>query len=231
MRSRSAWGGCCEDRAHRPCQIPAAAGAALDCGVAAIAGQSVASIDLEAILLESHALRTPFTRDFLRHIEAAIKWLQFLSSAQDAGVGPSDNAAIALQVTARALTQDTSAAAATSVATELATRLSCERVSIGFKEGRDLKLYALSHSARYESRQNLIKRIEAAIEEAADQKETLVYPATESSTVMLQAHDDLARIHGGSYICTVPLIRDDEVIGGVIFERGASAGSFAAETV
>ncbi len=171
------------------------------------------------------------TPDFLKQVEAAIKWLQFLAGTDNASTGASDNAAMALQITARALSQDSSAAAATSVATELAMRLSCERVSIGFREGRALKLYALSHSARYESRQNLITRIEAAIEEAADQKETLVYPATENSACLLQAHEELAKNQGGSFICTVPLMHNDEVTGGVIFERSSATGAFGSETV
>jgi hypothetical protein len=170
-------------------------------------------------------------QDFLKKVEAAIKWLQFLSTNNVSDSGSPGNAGLALQITARALSQASSAEAATSVVTELATRLSCERVSIGFREGRELKLYALSHSARYESRQNLIKRIEAAIEEAVDQKETLVYPATDKSTFMLQAHDELAKNHGGSFICSVPLIHHGQVTGGVIFERNSAAPAFTPETV
>ncbi len=170
------------------------------------------------------------SQDFLKNVENAIKWLQFLSTSNVSDGGSPGNAGLALQITARALSQDSSAAAATSVVTELATRLSCERVSIGFREGRELKLYALSHSARYESRQNLIKRIEAAIEEAVDQKETLVYPAADNSTFMLQAHEELTKNHGGSYICTVPLIHHGQVTGGVIFERSSAATAFTPET-
>jgi hypothetical protein len=170
------------------------------------------------------------TGDFLKHVESAIKWLQFLAST-DTGSGSGGNAALALQITARALSQDISTEAATTVVTELATRLSCERVSIAFREGRELKLYALSHSARYEGRQNLIKRIEAAIEEAVDQKETLVYPAPDNGTFMLQAHEELARNHGGSFICTIPLMHNDEVTGGVIFERSSAAGVFEPELI
>ena len=177
-----------------------------------------------------HAVKT---QDTLKSVEAAIKWLQFLSNTHTdtSDSGSSGNAGLALQITARALSQDSSAEAATSVVTELATRLSCERVSIGFREGRELKLYALSHSARYESRQNLIKRIEAAIEEAVDQKETLVYPATDKSTFMLQAHEELAKNHGGSFICTVPLVHHGQVTGGVIFERSAAATAFTPEAI
>ncbi len=171
------------------------------------------------------------TQDFLKQVEAAIRWLQFLSLIDNGSNASSGDAALALQITARALTEDASTAAATAVVTELATRLSCERVSIGFREGRELKLYALSHSARYESHQNLIKRIEAAIEEAVDQKETLVYPGPDSSLVMLQAHEELARNHGGQFICTVPLMHADEVTGGVIFERTREANEFSEETV
>ncbi|MGD2053311.1 MAG: HlyD family efflux transporter periplasmic adaptor subunit [Gammaproteobacteria bacterium] len=171
------------------------------------------------------------TQDFLKHVESSIKWLQFLSAAETGDSGSNENAALALQITARALSQDTSVAAASSVVTELATRLSCERVSIGFREGRELKLYALSHSARFESKQNLIKRIEAAIEEAVDQKETLLYPAPDDSAYMLQAHTELARNYGGKFICTVPLIHNEKVVGGVIFERSENATEFLPETV
>jgi biotin carboxyl carrier protein len=171
------------------------------------------------------------TQDFLRNVEAAIRWLQFLCMNATADTGSSDNAALALQITARALSLESSTAAATSVVTELATRLSCERVSIGFKEGRELKLYALSHSANFESKQNLIKRIESAVEEAVDQKETLIYPAPDNSTCMLQAHEELARNYGGHYICTVPLIHNETVVGGVIFERSSNATAFTHETV
>jgi multidrug resistance efflux pump len=171
------------------------------------------------------------TQDFLKHVESAIKWLQFLSATETGDSGSADNAALALQITARALSEETSSAAASSVATELATRLSCERVSIGFREGRELEMYALSHSARFESKQNLIKRIEAAIAEAVDQKETLVYPAPQDSAYLLQAHEELARNYGGKYICTVPLIHHEKVVGGVIFERSANATEFLPETV
>jgi hypothetical protein len=171
------------------------------------------------------------TRDFLKQVESSIKWLQFLSATETGGTGSMENAALALQITARALSQDTSAAAASSVVTELATRLSCERVSIGFREGRELKLYALSHSARFESKQNLIKRIEAAIEEAVDQKETLIYPAQDNSAYLLQAHEELATNYGGKFICTVPLVHNERVVGGVIFERSANAAEFLPATV
>ena len=186
-----------------------------------------------AISIEFKNDHTVKTQDTLKSVEAAIKWLQFLSNTHTdtSDSGSSGNAGLALQITARALSQDSSAEAATSVVTELATRLSCERVSIGFREGRELKLYALSHSARYESRQNLIKRIEAAIEEAVDQKETLVYPATDKSTFMLQAHEELAKNHGGSFICTVPLVHHGQVTGGVIFERSAAATAFTPEAI
>jgi hypothetical protein len=171
------------------------------------------------------------TQDFLKHVESSIKWLQFISTTETGDCGSAENAALALQITARALSQDTSSAAASSVVTELATRLSCERVSIGFREGRELKLYALSHSARFESKQNLIKRIEAAIEEAVDQKETLIYPASDNSAYLMQAHEELARNYGGKFICTVPLVHNEKLVGGVIFERSANATEFLPETV
>ncbi len=92
-------------------------------------------------------------------------------------------------------------------------------------------MYALSHSARYEVKQNLIKRIEAAVEESVIQKETLVYPVEETNPYSMLAHLVLVEKYGSDCICTVPLIHNEKVIGGIIFERSAAAGVFDQKSV
>lgn len=166
----------------------------------------------------------------LQQVEAAINWLGMLSKTEVATEG-NQNAGLALQVAALALSHETSSSAAAAVATELATRLSCERVSIGFIEGRVVRLYALSHSSRYEAKQNLIQHIEAAVEESVAQKETLVYPDAESSPHRLQAQADLARNHGTEYIATVPMVHNENVLGAIVFERTRQSPAFDAATV
>lgn len=64
-------------------------------------------------------------------------------------------------------------AAAVAVATELATHLRCERVSIGFLQAGQIRVEALSHSAHFDARTQLVRDLAAAMEEATDQDEEL----------------------------------------------------------
>lgn len=111
-------------------------------------------------------------------------------------------------------------AAATAVATELAHQLSCQRVSLGFRSNKRVSLRAISHSANFESRSNLVRHIEAAMEEALALGATVVYPESSSeSDGSVQAHAQLAREEGGEALCTVPLMGHDRPVGALTLER------------
>ena len=73
--------------------------------------------------------------------------------------------------------------AATSVATELATRLGCERVSIGLRHGSHVRVRALSHSAEFGKDTNLVRAIGAAMDEALAR---LKQATSGSQSVMLE---------------------------------------------
>lgn len=120
-------------------------------------------------------------------------------------------------------------AAASALATELAVRLACERVSIGFIEGERLRLVALSNNARFSDKQRLIRRIEAAMEAALDRETTIHYPPPESQA-MCPAHAQLAREDGMSGVLTVPMHRGNRLVGAIGFERGPGTPPFDAET-
>lgn len=66
--------------------------------------------------------------------------------------------------------------------------------------------------------------------EAIDQRETLLFPPDPKSYYSTQEHDQLVRQHSGEYICTVPLVVDEAVIGAVMFERQGEAAEFDAKT-
>ncbi|MCP3982594.1 MAG: HlyD family efflux transporter periplasmic adaptor subunit [bacterium] len=138
----------------------------------------------------------------------------------------------ALELTALALEQDGFNAAATGFATEIATRLECDRVSVGFRQGRKTKVRALSHSAQFVKQMNLIRSIGMAMGESIEQNAVLVLPEPpERSGQVLQMHEQLARTHGDGAICTVPFgERDGTPIGAMTFERSANR-PFDADTV
>ena len=166
--------------------------------------------------------------DYLGKVESAVAWLSCLPQIQS-GAGSRD-AEFALKITAMALSQSQSTEAAMAVASELASILKCERVSIGYVENHDVRLHTISNSTHIETRQNIVKCIEAAMLEAIDQRETIVFPPDPTSYYSTQEHDVLVRQYSGEYICTVPLVVNENVTGAVMFERQGEVGAFDEET-
>jgi multidrug resistance efflux pump len=102
-----------------------------------------------------------------------------------------------------------------SVATELAQHLGCERVSLGFGKSNGIRLFALSHSADFSRRNDLTQAIEAAMNEAADQGETLfsqagTRSADEGRLVLSREHDRLRRDFDTDAVLTVPFKAGEE---------------------
>ena len=136
-----------------------------------------------------------------------------------------------LELIATSLQYERFQAAATAVVTELAGTLACERVSIGFKKGQHIFLRALSHSAAFGKNTNLVRALEAAMDEAADQLATVLYPAPKDGPFQVtRAHAELVRQHGTAAVCTVPLTAAGEVLGALVLERPAGE-AFDARTV
>jgi hypothetical protein len=106
--------------------------------------------------------------------------------------------------------------------TELATRLGCDRVALGTLSGKRVKLRAVSHSAQFDERANLLRAVEAAMEEAVDQSEVVVSPPPrENLPVVSHAHDLLLRESGAVSAVSFPLRSEEQVVGALTFERSA----------
>jgi RND family efflux transporter MFP subunit len=125
-----------------------------------------------------------------------------------------------LELIATSLQHERFQAGATAVVTELATTLGCERVSIGFIKGRHIYLRALSHSAAFGKKTNLVRSLEVAMDESADQFATVVYPPRKDGPFQVtRAHAELARQHGAGTVCTIPLTAGGTVLGALLLER------------
>ena len=170
----------------------------------------------------------------MRQLQWGSAWLQnwILSRVAD----PSDRAtkklALALELAGLALEEPKFKNASTAVVTELAARLDCDRVSVGFLKGKQVKVHALSHSAQFGKQMNLIRSIGVAMGESIDQQVTLLYPEPEGrQSHVLRAHEQLARNHGDAALCTVPFVEQDgKAFGAILFER-AVAEPFDGDTV
>ncbi len=134
----------------------------------------------------------------------------------------SDRLVTVLNLIATSLHHDRFQESATAVVTELAGLLGCERVTIGFLKGKHSQVRALSHSASFGKKGNLIRAIEATMDEAVDQHATVVFPApAEAALQVTRAHAELSKRQGDGAICTVPLTEGARLLGAIVLERSA----------
>ncbi|MDJ0834480.1 MAG: HlyD family efflux transporter periplasmic adaptor subunit [Gammaproteobacteria bacterium] len=134
----------------------------------------------------------------------------------------SDRLVTVLELVATSLHHQRFQEAAIAVVTELSAELGCERVAIGFLSGQHSRVRALSHSASFGKKGNLIRAIEAAMDEAIDQQTTVVYPPLNQEALQVsREHEALAKLQDEESICTVPLIEGDKLLGAIVFERPA----------
>lgn len=161
----------------------------------------------------------------MRQLQWGVAWLQnwlLRQSARPARAGK--RMTTVLELAGLTLEEPRFRSAATAVATELAARFECDRVSVGFLKRNQVKVQALSHSSQFTKQMNLIRSIGLAMGEAVDQRATLQYPeAADAEDRVLKAHEQLARNHGDAMVCTVPFIdHEGRAFGAVTFERATS---------
>jgi len=112
--------------------------------------------------------------------------------------------------------------AATACVTALAGQCACDRVSLGMVKGGSVLVQAVSHSARFDRKTDLLQTLGAAMEEALDQQASVVFPASPGQPVRItRAHHDLASRYGSRAICSIPLHTHGKTIGVLTFERGS----------
>lgn len=178
-------------------------------GVVVLDLSSRPDADLQAALRQLHwgaaGLELLFTRDAVAKVNARRERLQSV-----------------LEIVAAGAVQERFGAAAMAVANELATRLRCDRVSIGLYHGRRLRVDAVSHSAQFKERTNLMRAVAAAMEEAIDQGTTVSFPQVGRGTpAVSRAHEALIQGHGTGACVTVPLTSSGKAIGAITLERPA----------
>lgn len=130
-----------------------------------------------------------------------------------------DKLTAVLGLVATCLEQERFQAAAMATVTDLAARLECERVSIGFRQHGRTSVHALSNSARFGERSNLIRDIEGAMDEVMDQGKTITFPSDKDTKgLVTRANAELARRHESGGICATPFAIGGRVLGALVFE-------------
>ena len=154
-------------------------------------------------------------------LEWGASWLKLLLE-REPGQKPkadSNQLGLILSLIVMSLEHESFRAAATALATELATRFQCERVSVGFKTGQHIQVEALSHNAVFDKRSNLIQSIGLAMDEAMAQGDNIVFERSQQSDTANSAHAYLAENFDSTNIYTLPLTVSGEMVGAMTLER------------
>jgi len=138
--------------------------------------------------------------------------------------------ALATDLVATAVQEQRFAPSALAVANELATRLSCDRASIGIEASGAIEVQAISHTASFDPKTNLVRLIGEAMNEVLDLDTAIVHPGAAGEELVAIAHAELAREFRDAAICSVPLVQDGHAIGVLTLER-ASGEPFDAQAV
>ncbi|UCC96382.1 MAG: HlyD family efflux transporter periplasmic adaptor subunit [Phycisphaerales bacterium] len=111
--------------------------------------------------------------------------------------------------------------AAMAFCNEVASRWQCDRASIGFLKGRYVQLKAMSHTADFSRKMEVVQHIESAMEECLDQDVEILSPAPKESTYIHRASDQLSKRYGPLAVLSVPLRWQGRVMAVLTLERPA----------
>ncbi|MEN8190349.1 MAG: HlyD family efflux transporter periplasmic adaptor subunit [Thermodesulfobacteriota bacterium] len=173
---------------------------------------------LEAAVIDEAELQQA-----MENLQWGASWLELLVRRKqlDADKALLQRLKAAVDLLAVTLGKESFSSAAIVFTTEMAQTLDCERVSIGFKHGRHLKLQAVSHSAEVGKKMNLTRAIERVMEESIVQRAEIVYPPLSDEVLISREHESLSRLQSMACISTVPLSKDERYFGALTCERSA----------
>ena len=112
--------------------------------------------------------------------------------------------------------------AAMALCNELATRLRCERVSLGWLEKGYVRVEAISRVDRFERKTEAVQKLEAAMEEALDQNAEIVLPISEAGGPFRRDHEAYMAALDVAHMVSLPLRDEGEGIAVCTCERSTA---------
>ncbi len=113
--------------------------------------------------------------------------------------------------------------AARALVTDLCARFGCDRVSLGLSRRRVVRVVAISNTGRFARSMLLVRLLRAAMEEAVDQEQVLLWPAPpDGADRLIRAQTALAEGDAERSVLTIPLFDGRQQHGALVFERSAN---------
>jgi len=165
----------------------------------------------------------PQVRSAMRDLQWGSGWLEVLLRRH---ADPQEAARLrlklALDVVSALLEHEGLAEGGAAFVTELATRLGCDRASLGVLKRGGVKIRAVSHSGQFDHRANLMRLAAEAMEEAIDQRTPISFPpAGEGAPLVARSHELLMREADAGAVASFPLESSGRVVGALTLERAA----------
>ena len=157
----------------------------------------------------------------LRQIHWASAWLvdYFRQHALQRSEAELMRVGLLNEVMATALQQRRLKASSLAVANELAARLHCDRVAVGFEERDRITPLAMSHTATFDARSDLVRAIGEAMDEVLDLGVAVVLPKAADDELGAIAHEQAALALDAQAMLSVPLVHEARTIGVITLER------------
>ena len=105
-----------------------------------------------------------------------------------------------------------------SLCNEIAAGWNCSRVSLGILKGRYVRIYAMSHTEKFNRKMKMLQDLEAAMEECLDQDMEVVHPQIQGDYVG-RAATYYSSPHGPSAIMNIPIRYNGKVRAVLRLER------------
>jgi len=161
-------------------------------------------------------------RHAMQQLQWGCGWIELIHWRESATI--TDQSLLRLSTSvdlfAKVMAEKTFDAGAVRLVTELAMMFKCDRVCVGFVKNKSVKIKHLSHSTQFGKRMNLISCIEVAMDEAVDQKHSIVVPVPDKDdSIIIMAHNTLIQQQSDISVMTVPLYIDYKIIGAITLER------------
>ena len=118
---------------------------------------------------------------------------------------------------------------ALAVANELSSCMHCDRVSIGFETAGQVAPLAMSNTAIFDARSDLVRWVGEAMDEVLDLGVPVQVPPPGGDELGALAHAEAARRLGVQALLSVPIRHEAQTVGVMTFERRDGPGFAAAE--
>jgi multidrug resistance efflux pump len=157
----------------------------------------------------------------MEQLQWGISWMELMlrREREHEAVGIIKRLNASVDLLADAISRKNYTSACLSFVTELATYLSCDRVSLGYIRNKKIKLQAVSHSSRVSENMNLVRAVIKAMDEAASQQKDIFYPVSIHERQIIRDHEALSKEHGSAFILSIPFYDENRYVNIITLER------------